>query len=111
MPQKEEQRNSEPGMPVGRVYFVNLEQRFAVVETTNWMQLPVGVELVALENGVIQARARATADRRPPFVAVEIVEGHLYPGQNLLLLEDSFLQNDVQIDSGQVLQMPRGTAP
>jgi hypothetical protein len=64
-----------PLQTAGVASFVNLPGNFVILETSMASSLPVGQELSALKDGRITSKVKVTADRRPPFVIAEILEG------------------------------------
>lgn len=59
----------------GVISFVNLPANFVILETSSSSTLPVGLELSAIKDGRITSKVKVSAERRPPFVIAEIIEG------------------------------------
>lgn len=60
---------------MGRVVMVDKEHGFALVDTGAPVFLPVGAKLLAFSEGRRTAVLRVTAENRPPYLALEILEG------------------------------------
>jgi hypothetical protein len=65
----------------GTIFSVNQPGGFAILEAPQAQQLPPGTILSTLENGRITATVRLTADRRPPFIVADLLEGVPSRGQ------------------------------
>lgn len=60
---------------IGRVVMVDAENRFALIDTGAPMRLPAGQKLLAFREKLRTAVLETTDDIRPPFLAVQLVEG------------------------------------
>lgn len=60
---------------IGRVVMVDAENKFALVDTGAPIRLPAGKKLLAFRDKQRTALLETTGETRPPFVAVEMVEG------------------------------------
>lgn len=60
---------------IGRVVMVDAENRFALVDTGAPMRLPAGRKLLAFREKARTATLETTDDIRPPFLAVQLLEG------------------------------------
>ena len=60
---------------IGRVVMVDSENRFALVDTGAPVRLPAGRKLLAFREKLRTAVLETTDDIRPPFLAVQLVEG------------------------------------
>lgn len=60
---------------IGRVVMVDTENRFALVDTGAPMRLPTGQKLLAFRDKQRTALLETTGEMRPPFLAVQMVEG------------------------------------
>jgi len=60
---------------IGRVVMVDAGNRFALVDTGAPMRLPPGQKLLAFREKQRTALLETTGETRPPFLAVQIVEG------------------------------------
>lgn len=60
---------------IGRVVMVDAENKFALVDTGAPMRLPAGRRLLAFRDKQRTALLETTSETRPPFLAVQILEG------------------------------------
>lgn len=60
---------------VGRVVMVDAENRFALVDTGAPLKLPPGHKLLAFRDQRRTALLETTGEIRPPFLAVQMLEG------------------------------------
>jgi len=60
---------------IGRVVMVDGENKFALVDTGAPLRLPPGKKLLAFREKQRTALLETTDETRPPFLAVQIVEG------------------------------------
>jgi hypothetical protein len=60
---------------IGRVVMVDTENRFALVDTGAPVRLPTGQKLLAFRERQRTALLETTGETRPPFLAVQMVEG------------------------------------
>ena len=60
---------------MGRVVMVDSENRFALVDTGAPMKLQAGRKLLAFREKQRTALLETTSESRPPFLAVQLVEG------------------------------------
>ena len=60
---------------MGRVVMVDEEHGFALVDTGAPVLLPVGAKLLSFNEGRRTSVLRVTAENRPPYLALEILEG------------------------------------
>jgi len=60
---------------MGRVVMVDTAHGFALVDTGAPVFLPVGAKLLSISEGRRTAVLRVTAENRPPYLALEILEG------------------------------------
>lgn len=60
---------------MGRVVMVDEEHGFALVDTGAPVLLPVGAKLLSFSEGRRTAVLQVTAENRPPYLALEILEG------------------------------------
>jgi hypothetical protein len=68
------ERKNEPHR-VGSVALVNGEMRFALVDTGTLYQPPKGVALKTFSNGQQTGVLSVSGERKPPFIAADIVQG------------------------------------
>ena len=60
---------------LGRVVMVDVENRFALVDTGAPLRLPPGQKLLAFRDKQRTAVLETTSESRPPFLAVNLLEG------------------------------------
>jgi hypothetical protein len=60
---------------IGRVVMVDGDNKFALVDTGAPLRLPPGKQLLAFREKQRTALLETTDETRPPFLAVQIVEG------------------------------------
>ena len=60
---------------LGRVVMVDAENKFALVDTGAPMRLPPGKKLLAFRDKQRTALLETTGETRPPFLAVQMIEG------------------------------------
>ena len=60
---------------IGRVVMVDAENKFALVDTGAPVRLPAGKRLLAFRDKQRTALLEATGETRPPFLAVQMMEG------------------------------------
>lgn len=60
---------------IGRVVMVDAENKFALVDSGAPLRLPPGKKLLAFREKQRTALLETTDETRPPFLAVQIVEG------------------------------------
>jgi hypothetical protein len=66
---------ASPLFASGTVFSVNQPGGFAIIEAPQGQQLPPGTLLSTLEDGRVTATVRLTADRRPPFIVADLIDG------------------------------------
>ncbi|MBE2180720.1 MAG: hypothetical protein IAE97_09640 [Chthoniobacterales bacterium] len=72
---------------LGRVVMVDAAHRFALVDTGAPVQLAPGARLLSFRDQRRTASLLATADIKPPFLALEITEGMPATGDQVALDE------------------------
>ena len=73
---------------IGRVVMVDAAHRFALVETSLPPRLEPGARLLAFRERRVTAQLQVTPENRPPYLAVNIVDG-LPAGGDTVALDES----------------------
>ena len=72
---------------IGRVVMADADNRFALVDTGAPRTIPPGVKLVSFRDKRRTSSLAATAESRPPYLALEITEGMPANGDQVALDE------------------------
>lgn len=82
----------------GRIAMVDTAHRFALVDTGAPMVLPTGANLISFRGKQRTATLVVTPEARPPYLAVEIVEGMPALGDQVALDEGRSVTEEAVVE-------------
>ncbi|MFV0338867.1 MAG: hypothetical protein ACK5LK_11580 [Chthoniobacterales bacterium] len=85
--QKPPPPKAAPLRSIASVYTSNPAAGFAIIESPSAASLVPGTRLMAIDEGNVNGTVRISADRQPPFLIADILDGNLKNGDLLYIVD------------------------